>query len=150
MKKKISIFLLLLFISSCGYQPLYIGKKGNKFEFKKITLEGDKDINRRIISSLQFEEKKDSSLNKSIVIQSKKNIDETSKDSKGRVASFRTTVQLNISIIENNKITINKTFLKDFSYNTKDNKFDLSEYQREVENNLVNKIIEDLILFMNL
>ena len=43
-----------------------------------------------------------------------------------------------------------KSFSKDFSYNNLDNKFDLANYQDDVENNLVNKIIEELIIFINI
>ena len=38
----------------------------------------------------------------------------------------------------------------DFSYNTKDNKFDLAEYEKQIENNLVEEIIEKLIIYINL
>ena len=51
---------------------------------------------------------------------------------------------------EKNEIMRQKSFSKDFSYNNLDNKFDLTSYQDEVENNLVNKIIEELIIFINL
>ena len=41
-------------------------------------------------------------------------------------------------------------FIKEFSYNIKDNKFELVRYQDEIKNNLINKIIEDIILYMNI
>ena len=53
--KKI-IFVFLLFLTSCGYQPLYSGKNTSDFLFNKILLEGNKNINRKIISTLSFKE----------------------------------------------------------------------------------------------
>ena len=43
-----------------------------------------------------------------------------------------------------------KRFIQAFNYNNIENKSDLSNYQNDVENNLVNKIVEDLIIYMNL
>ena len=84
------------------------------------------------------------------MIKSSYEIQETSKNSKGQIESFRSQIIVNL-IINNKKETIlNKNFLKDFSYANKENKFELVQYQNEVKNNLINKIIEDIILFINL
>ena len=147
--KKI-IFVFLLFLTSCGYQPLYSGKNTSDFLFKKILLEGDKNINRKIIATLSFKEVQDNFDYDELTIISNKKIVETSKNSKGQVTSYRTEINLEFKIINNNEIMKQKNFSKDFSYNNLDNKFDLTSYQDDVENNLVNKIIEELIIFINL
>ena len=147
--KKI-IFVFLLFLTSCGYQPLYSGKNTSDFLFKKILLEGDKNINRKIISTLSFKEVQDNFDYDELIIISNKKIVETSKNSKGQVTSYRTEINLEFKIVNNNEIMKQKNFSKDFSYNNLDNKFDLTSYQDDVENNLVNKIIEELIIFINL
>ena len=54
MKKFLLIFIFLL--SECGYQPIYISKNLSDVEFFKITLEGDADINRKVVESLSFKE----------------------------------------------------------------------------------------------
>ena len=41
-----------------------------------------------------------------------------------------------------------KTISKEFLYNTIENKFKLKEYQIEVENNLISKIIEDINIYL--
>ena len=147
--KKI-IFVFLLFLTSCGYQPLYSGKNTSDFLFNKILLEGDKNINRKIISTLSFKEVPDNFDYDELIIISNKKIVETSKNSKGQVNSYRTEINVEFKIVNNNEIMRQKNFSKDFSYNNLDNKFDLTSYQDEVENNLVNKIIEELIIFINL
>ena len=147
--KKI-IFVFLLFLTSCGYQPLYSGKNTSDFLFKKILLEGDKNINRKIIATLSFKEVQDNFDYDELIIISNKKIVETSKNSKGQVTSYRTEINVEFKIVNNNEIMRQKNFSKDFSYNNLDNKFDLTSYQDEVENNLVNKIIEELIIFINL
>ena len=147
--KKI-IFVFLLFLTSCGYQPLYSGKNTSDFLFNKILLEGNKNINRKIISTLSFKEVPDNFDYDELIIISNKKIVETSKNSKGQVTSYRTEINVEFKIVNNNEIMRQKSFSKDFSYNNLDNKFDLTSYQDEVENNLVNKIIEELIIFVNL
>ena len=147
--KKI-IFVFLLFLTSCGYQPLYSGKNTSDFLFNKILLEGNKNINRKIISTLSFKEVPDNFDYDELIIISNKKIVETSKNSKGQVNSYRTEINVEFKIVNNNEIMRQKNFSKDFSYNNLDNKFDLASYQDDVENNLVNKIIEELIIFINL
>tara|TARA_B100000029_G_scaffold408396_1_gene409641 strand:+ start:1507 stop:1956 length:450 start_codon:yes stop_codon:yes gene_type:complete len=148
MKKFLIIFAFIL--TSCGYQPIYINKSLNNVEFSKITISGDSDINKKIINSLSFKENEFNDTLNNLLIESSFQIRETSKNSKGQVQTYRSIITVNL-IINNKKETIlNKTFLKDFSYANKDNKFELVQYQNDVKNNLINKIIEDIILFINL
>ena len=147
-KKKIIIFLFLL--SSCGYQPIFVDSKSNKVIFKEIELTGEKNINRKIISISGLKEDSQNFTYSKLKIDSKKRIIETSKNAKGQANSFKTTVEINLTIEDvNNKIT-SKSFDESFSYNNIENKFELSEYQNEVETILVNKIFEKLIIYFNL
>ena len=148
MKKILLIFVFLL--TNCNYQPIYINKSLNNVEFSKISINGDTDINRKIINSLSFKENEfDDTLN-NLLIESSYNIQETSKNSKGQVESFRSQIIVNLIINNKKKTILNKNFLQDFSYANKENKYELVQYQNEVKNNLINKIIEDIILFINL
>ena len=148
MKKILLIFVFIL--TNCNYQPIYINKSLNNVEFSKITINGDTDINRKIINSLSFKENEfDDTLN-NLLIKSSYKIQETSKNSKGQVESFRSQIIVNLIINNKKKTILNKNFLKDFSYANKENKFELVQYQNEVKNNIINKIIEDIILFINL
>ena len=148
MKKFLLIFIFLL--SECGYQPIYISKNLSDIEFFKITLEGDADINRKVVGSLSFKENNlQDSLN-SLLIKSSYKIIETSKSSKGQVESYKSQIILNFIIIDGDEVVSSKNFSKEFSYNIKDNKFELIRYQNEVKDNLINKIVEDIILYMNI
>ena len=148
--KKILILLLFL-LNSCGYQPLYIGKGNTKLKFNEISFEGNQNLSRKISSRLFLEEvSSDKKLNK-ITIKSKTNKFEASKNSKGHVTAYRIFVEVNLIIEdkENKKIR-DKLFTKDFIYNVDDDKFKSSEYQREIENNLINQIVEEAILYFSL
>ena len=147
--KKI-IIILFFFITSCGYQPIYINKNSSNLIFKKVELIGDKEINRRIVSFISIKEDKNNKQLNDLLLESRKNIVETSKDSKGRVATLKTTVEIKLVLLNENKIIQERTFNESFSYNNKSNKFDLAKYQNEVKNNLVDKIIEQINIFSNL
>lgn len=115
-----------------------------------ITLSGDKNFNRRILNTLSIEEKDSILFNNELLLESNIGIYETSKDNKGQVKTFRTTATTSLIIKNNDIVNKNKKFTQSFSYNNMENKFDLVEYQKEIENNLIGKIIEDIIIFMNL
>tara|TARA_B100000902_G_C27226119_1_gene872273 strand:+ start:152 stop:592 length:441 start_codon:yes stop_codon:yes gene_type:complete len=143
------ILILFLLISACGYQPLYNSNKIS-FEFSKINLSGDTKINRKIISLLGFIETNNNDLKKEISIESSKSVIETSKNNKGQPATYRTNVIVIVSIKNQDKVIKTKSFEENFSYKNIENKYDLSVYQKNVENNLIKKITNDLIVFINL
>ncbi len=147
--KKLFI-LILFFVTSCGYQPLYVNKSSSDLIFKKIELIGDKEINRRIMSFISLKEDKNEEKLNQLVLKSNEDITETSKDSKGRVATLKTTVEIKLVILNGNQIIKERIFNENFSYNNKNNKFDLEKYQGEVKNNLVDKIIEQMSIYLSL
>tara|TARA_B110000971_G_scaffold171548_1_gene176340 strand:- start:263 stop:709 length:447 start_codon:yes stop_codon:yes gene_type:complete len=148
MKKILLIFIFLL--SQCGYQPIFVNKNLNNMEFYKITHNGDVEINRKILGSLSFKENKLKDTLDSLLINSSFEIIETSKNSKGQVESYKSKIFLNLIISNKKRIITNKNFVKEFSYNVKKNKFELVRYQNEIKDNLIDKIIEDIILYISL
>ena len=148
--KKIFI-LLLLIITSCGYQPIYkINKNIDTLKIKEIKFSGNKTLSEKISKELSIKIiKNNESLNK-LEVDSQTNITETSKNSKGQVTSYRTTISTIISIIDDDgNLVRKKNVSKQFSYNVLANKFKLKEYQEEIENNLINQIIRDIKIFLN-
>ena len=142
------IFVLFLFITACGYQPLYINKNSNSFS--KIEFIGDKRIAREILNFASLIENSNSTNKSVIVLNVSENTIATSRDSKGKVTSYKTYITTIIEIKNNKKIIKNKKFEESFSYNNLDNKYDLSNYRKDVQRNLARKIAEDLIIFINL
>lgn len=144
------ILLILFFIvAACGYEPLYKTKiEIDKINISDIEIIGNITLGKKILSKLPVKIIKDKSLNK-LILDSNKNIIETSKNSQGQIASYRTKVIVKLSLLDNKNNSIKeRTISKDFLYNTIENKFKLKEYQIEVENNLINKIIEDINIYL--
>lgn len=147
-KKKI-IFILFL-LSSCGYQPLFVGKNTNELIFKDINSFGEKNINRKLISISGFKKDEQNFIYPKLTINSKKDIVETSKNAKGKVVSYKMIINLDLTFEDKNKEVKTKSFSESFSYNNLENKFELAEYEKQVENILINKIFEELIIYFNL
>ena len=145
------LILLVFFITSCGYQPLYKSKnENNNFKIKEIQFIGNKEVGKKILSNLPFViVKNDENLNK-ITIEADKNIIEASKNSKGQATSYRTTLTVKFKILDNNnKLVREKSLKEEFSYNVDENKFKFKKYQNRVEENLIKDIAEDIIFYLN-
>ena len=116
----------------------------------KINIDGEIEIGKKIINSLSLRENTSNKQLSDLTLFSSFKIDEIAKNSKGQTETYRSSIVVNVKIIDDQKIIKNKIFSDDFTYNKKNNKFELTEYQEDVKNQLVNRIIEDLILFLNM
>ena len=149
MMKK-TFFILLFFISSCGYQPIYVNKSSEIYEFKKIVLSGDNYINNKIVNILSIKENNEINDKNILHISSSFSTEEISKNSKGQVEIYKSTINVNLQIKDiNNQIIQKRNFAKEFRYNNKQNKFDLAQYQSSIKDDLINKIANDTIIFLN-
>ncbi len=144
------LIILLFFLLSCGYQPIYINNDIFNFKYSEIILEGENEINKKIINTISIEENKnDENLDK-LYLSSTYKIETTSKNTKGEAVSFRITVIVDLEVKDiNNKNIKNKNFAKQFTLNSRQNKFELAEYQDSIRDDLVNKIISEIIIYLN-
>ena len=143
--KKITLTLILfLMLTNCGYKALYSNKNLNlniikieKIKKNKLNLTIEKRLN-------NFSNKQ--ALNKiSLKIDAEKEIKVVSKNMQGNPSRYQMIIKLNIDIIDDQNKKINKNITQDFSYNTNSNRFTLSQYEIEIEEVLINKIIDELI-----
>tara|TARA_B110000037_G_C16988345_1_gene451988 strand:+ start:755 stop:988 length:234 start_codon:yes stop_codon:yes gene_type:complete len=70
--KKISYLLIFLLLSSCGYESVYNKKKFNTLSIKSYSLDGDKNINRKLLSLLDFKKNNFSSYELLLISEKKK------------------------------------------------------------------------------
>ena len=68
----------------------------------------------------------------------------------GRAKTFRTNLSIKLTIISDGKIIKERLFSENFSYQNRDNKYDLFAYQDTVEDNLINKIMDNLNIFLKM
>ena len=145
------IFILFLFIvNACGYQPIYKANKvPSDIKIQNAELTGNKNISNQIFSKLPFIIDKNNILLEKIVIEGNKSIIEASKDSKGRVTSYKIIMSVKYKKLNKDNIIIEeKDFKKEFSYNADNNKFNLKEHELKFERNLIDRIVEDIIFHL--
>ena len=147
MSKKLVILILFLFLSSCGYDAVYSKKNTDNYEFSIDSLNfiGDRNINLKIKEKLRnyTSNKKDKIFTLKISSTLEKLI--LAKDTSGDPTSFKSTIIVDVEISTNNKFKKNLQIIEDFNYDTNTDKFELKSYEREIVNNLVTTITDELI-----
>ena len=151
--KKIITTLSFFLLLSCGYEPIYSKKQINSnynFSINIINLIGDNKVNQILKNKLTKnlnKGKKFTELNLNLDSRVVKTI--TSKDKKGNPIRFSIKIMINLEIFES-KILKNKTnFEEKFEYNNKSNKFDLSKYEKNIKDNLISQLSNEIIKYLN-
>ena len=145
-QKKI-ILLLLLFLSSCGYEAIYSKKNSSNYVFSisDLSFVGDRTVNLKIKEKLSAftQSKKDKDLIIRISSTSEKII--LAKNTTGDATSFKNVISINADILMNNKFKSNFIISESFNYNNISNKFNLKRYEEEIKNNLAETASDKLI-----
>jgi len=146
LQKKI-IFLLLLLLSSCGYEAMYSKKSSVNYDFtvSDLSFVGDKTINLKIKEKLNnyAQDKKEKDFILKISSTSEKII--LSKNTAGDATSFKNSISINVEVLMNNKFKSNFIILENFNYNNTSNKFDLKQHEKDIKNNLAEAASDKLI-----
>ena len=146
--KKIILTLSFLVLVSCGYQPIFSSKTSN-FLIEEIIHDRNDKISSKIKNDLNYLSKAENYTKViKLKLNSEKKIGISSKDSKGDPLVYKMTIITNIEIYSNNEIIRQKNISKNFSYKNTENKFDLKQYEKTIENNLVESIKENIILIL--
>ena len=147
MEKKIFTFILLIFLSSCGYEAIYSVKniKNYDFSISKLSFIGDREINLKIKQKLNnyTQEIKDINFILKITSTSEKII--LAKDAAGDSTSFKIETIVNIDVFNKEKLKSNFIITESFNYDNNSNKFELKNYEKEIKRNLADIITEKLI-----
>ena len=147
MFRKQIILLLLLLLSSCGYEAIYSKKNSVNYSFSvsELNFVGDKTVNLKIKEKLNnyAQDKKEKDFILKISSTSEKVI--LSKNTAGDATSFKNSISINVEVLMNNKFKSNFIILESFNYNSISNKFNLKKYEEEIKNNLAETASDKLI-----
>ena len=143
--KKIIFISLIIFLSNCaGYKPIFTSDQTN-FYIEKIEISDDSKHVRKLIKSLKpySVDNGKQSITLKLDLDKQENI--IMKDAKGDPASYEIKIELKVDVVTmdgTNKLN----FKENFTFNNQSNKFELNQYKKNMETNLINKIFENLIL----
>ena len=148
LNKILSLLLTFCFLLSCGYEPIYSSKNIN-FSIVEIEKENT-PLNNEFARTLKTFEN-ENTLNKvKIKIESSKKVETKSKDSKGNPNVYELNMSLKMIVFEkNSNKVIQKQFSENINFNNQDDKFQLNQYQKELEELLINRIIDDVLKFLS-
>ena len=147
MLRKQIILLLLLLLSSCGYEAIYSKKNSVNYDFtvSDLSFVGDKVVNLKIKEKLNnyTQGKKDKDFILRISSTSEKIT--LAKDTAGDATSFKNSISISVEVLMNDKFKSNFIILESFNYNNISNKFNLKKYEKEIKNNLAETATDKLI-----
>jgi outer membrane lipopolysaccharide assembly protein LptE/RlpB len=147
MIKKILIPILLLFLSTCGYEAMYSEKNNayHNFSISEMVLDGENNINIRIKSKLNnytLVEK-----DKKFILKIKSSVEKIilAKNIAGDATKYRSVLKLGVQVVLENNLVNNLEIIESFDYDSIENTFDLKRYEKEIQNTLANTAIDKLI-----
>ena len=144
MKKKYILLTSLLIISlltACGYKPVYSSKD---FIFKISEIKHDNNkIDNQIARSLKSISNDNATNSLDFALSSKKEKIIVSKNKNGDPEIYELKIFVNVLVKDKQK-----TFLSKQVYNNSENKFELNEYEIQIEKQIITKIIDEIIIFL--
>ena len=145
--KKILLLLILTTLISCGFKPIYSSKE---FDFKIIKIETDQNLlNKKFAKKLESSSNEESNNRISVQFNIKKEKLIKVKNKKNIPTIFELKINLILTITdqENNERTEELTIRT--KYNNKDDKFELSRYEKKLEDTAMNQLFLDAIDFLS-
>ena len=138
--------LITALVQSCGFKPIY---SSNNLDLKleKITFKSSK-INNQISRSLRSSSNPDGLKSYEVNFKTKKEKRIVSKNSKGDTESFELKIILDMGV-ELKEETYTKNFIKKIIYNNNDNKYELKQYEIEIEKQIITDLIEEVLIFFS-
>ena len=148
MKNKSILLILLFFIlANCGFEPIYSSKKSN-FNIGEIKITNKNKLNLIIKNNLKNISNNESQNKFDLIINSEKKRIISSKDTKGNPQLLTMIISVEVQILKDNVIKNKKNFSQNFSYANNSNKFGLAQYEKNIEKDLINKIIENINTYL--
>ena len=148
MKYLLSVIILLLTLTNCGFKPIYSSNNSN-FEIIEILNKNENKNSFFIEKTLMSISNQEAIRKVKIEIDFEQKITTILKDSKGDPSKKKLLIKVDLIVKskENNVLT-DKTFIEEFSYDVQSDKFKMSQYEGNITNNLNVKISNDIILLL--
>jgi len=141
--KKIFLFISIFFIYSCGYSSLYLeGKKDISISLEEIT--GDFELNNYIKNDLKIASDRNSSNFFELIAETKYEKIILTKDAAGVATDYRLDLSVKFTILSENNKTV--SYKESFKIKNMNEKFEQSNYEKEIKRNFSENIKDKLIL----
>ena len=148
MKSLISIIVLSLILTNCGFKPIYNSKDSN-FEVIEIDNKNENKNSFFIEKTIMSLSNKGAEKKVKLEIDYKRSISTILKDSKGDPSKKKLSINLNLKVKNDREdILTNRSFNEEFTYDVQSDKFGMAQYEENITNNLNSKISNDIIILL--
>ena len=148
MKSLISMIVLSVMLANCGFKPIYNSKNSN-FQIIEIKNENENKNSFFIENTIMSLSNKDALTKLKLEIDYDQSLTTVLKDSKGDPSKKKISVIVNLKIKnERDNLLSTKNFNEEFNYDVQSDKFNMSQYEDNIINNLNNKISNDIIFLL--
>ena len=148
MKSLISIIVLSLILTNCGFKPIYNSKNSN---FEVIEIE-NKNKNKKSFSiekAIMSLSNKNAKNKVKLELDYKQSVSTILKDSKGDPTKKKLSINVILKVKnDRDNILIDQSFNKEFNYDVQSDKFGMSQYEENITDNLNSKISNDIIFLL--
>ena len=144
MKKKLLIFLLI-FLTNCGYTPIYQNIKSSDLSINIVSTNGNEEMNSLIKNELELYFNKESKNKYDVSINTNYVKKIISKNTSGAISSYQLLVETNFTIITKDKKN-NFLFTEKINIENNPDSFAQKSYEDIIKRNFASSIREKLIM----
>ena len=150
LKKIIIILLSTLYLTSCGFTPIY-SKKNLDFQINDIQFEGDREIKAILLSNLSaYKTKEKDKYNYDLNIKSEKKVEIASKNTKGEATVYKININSTVEVFLDDKLLLTKHYNNSSIYSSEKKIIKMKEVESRNLSNLSSKLASEIILTLSL
>ena len=150
LKKIIIILLSTLYLTSCGFTPIY-SKKNLDFKINNIQFEGDREIKAILLSNLSaYKTKEKDKYNYDLNIKSEKKVEIASKNTKGEATVYKININSTVEVFLDDKLLLTKHYNNSSIYSSEKKIIKMKEVEYRNLSNLSSKLASEIILTLSL
>ena len=148
MKFLISIVILSIILTNCGFKPIY-GSKNSNFEIIEIINENENKNSFAIEKMVMALSNQEAVKKVKLEMDYKQTFSTILKDNKGDPSKKKLSISVNL-VVKNEKdnVLTNKNFREEFSYDVQSDKFNMAQYEDNITDNLNNKVSNDILFLL--
>ena len=150
MKKFLNLFILLMFVSSCGFKNINLEGE-NDLNISQIILVGNKKIGRVLHNEILLISSSKGSDKIEINLSTDKLRKVSNKDNSGKITKYDIIITADLIITNlNSQKIIRKSFVKSGSFDVKTKHIDTINTEKKETKNLTNQIAEEILNYFKI
>ena len=144
MLKILKYSFIIIFLTSCGYTPIYSNLKNNNINIQVQNTSGDKDLNNLIVQKLSRYQNENAKKKFDVTIETDFNKIILTKDTAGNATNFRLSLKMTFNAT-NNGNSEELIYFEKFDMKKGNTIFEDQKYENIIKNDMINIIIQRFV-----